>query len=153
VIAGAYSEQNDVVVVVDETGHDGAAAQIDFSRARTQALIAAGTYSGESAILDRDLRRRGALPIHRHEFPVGQPEIARARARIDLSLARLAEHRDGRERSGRKHGHGAAPYGKPFEVGRHAGDCIEGDECRVQKANPAWEYLDCQAPTPNSQEP
>ncbi len=39
VIAGADPEQDDVVVVVDEAGHDGPAAQIDLARARDSVAV------------------------------------------------------------------------------------------------------------------
>ena len=61
VIPGPDAEQDDVVVVVDEAGHDGAAAQVDLARAGAEALIAARADGRESAVLNRDLGRRGSL--------------------------------------------------------------------------------------------
>ena len=93
VIAGPDPEQDDVIVVVDEAGHDRAAAQVDLARAGTQTLIAARTDGREPAVLDRDLGRRRSARIHRHEPAVGQSQIAGARARIDLRRPRLTEGR------------------------------------------------------------
>ena len=56
VISGPNTEQDDVVVVVDEPGNDRAAAQVDLPRAGTETLIAALTDSRESTVLNRHLR-------------------------------------------------------------------------------------------------
>ena len=127
VIPGPDAEQDDVIVVVDEAGHDRAAAQVDFARARTQALIAARSDSREPAILDRDFGRGGsrAHPSSRN----GRWSACRSRAPEHGSIGaclRLTEGRDGRERGASKHHGGAAPEGKASEVGSHAADCSRG---------------------------
>ena len=87
VIAGPDPEQDDVIVVVDEAGNDGAAAQIDFARAGAEPLPAARADGGEPAVLNRDLADRGPARVHRDDPAVGQSQIAGARARIDWRAA------------------------------------------------------------------
>jgi hypothetical protein len=82
VIPGSNTEQDDVVVVVDEAGHDRSAAKIDLARARTQPLIAAGADGGEPSILYGDLCRRGPACIHRREPAVREVQITRASTRV-----------------------------------------------------------------------
>jgi hypothetical protein len=90
VIARPDAEQHDVIVVVDEAWDDRTAAKVDLARAWARTLIPARADRGEAAVLDRHLAHRRIATIHRRDLAVGQMQIARVGARIDLRLPRLS---------------------------------------------------------------
>ena len=146
VIPGADAEQDDVIVVVDEAGDDGAAAKIDLTRARTQSLIATRTDGGESSILNGDLCCRGPAPIHRDEPAVGQMQVARAGAGIGGRLPRLAERRDWRECDCGKD-HSCATEDDEASESEHAGDCMRRGRTGRRETS---ETPNLQLPTPKN---
>ncbi len=75
VVAGAKAEQHDVIVIVDQTGHCGAAVQVD--RLGTGAELAAGKI--EPAVLDGDGRQHRVARVHGDDLAVDQTQIARVR--------------------------------------------------------------------------
>jgi len=77
VVAGPQAEQDDVVVVVDEAGHDRPALEIDRPRAWAE-RAAALAHRREHAALNRYFGRGRVLRVHRLELAVDEAEVARA---------------------------------------------------------------------------
>ena len=75
VVPGSIAHQHDVVVVVDDAGHDRASLQVDHLRAL--ALMIAGTLTdlGEPSVLDGHLRHDAVRAVHRVDLAVPQDEI------------------------------------------------------------------------------
>jgi hypothetical protein len=81
-VARAHAEQDDVIMVVDEAWHDGAAAEIDGSGAGIQPQIAGRPDRREPAFLNRDFSDDLIPLIHRVDAAVRQPQVAGPAARI-----------------------------------------------------------------------
>ena len=81
VVTRPDAEQDDVVVVVDQAGNGGPAAQVDRLRARAQPAAALAD-GDERAVLDRHFRDDRVARVHGDDLAVHQPEIARAGAAI-----------------------------------------------------------------------
>ena len=108
-VAGAVAHQHDVVVIVDDAGYHGAAAQIDD--AGSGAGRASGAVDGrEAAVADRYRVRHGVVAIHRvdpavdeDEFLVGSTgSTAVGNLRCDDERSRPAERRCERGGAGSK---------------------------------------------------
>ena len=69
-----------MVVVVDEPRDDGASLQINHPSAGGQLVIADRSDKSEPSILNRELLDDGVFPVHRHDLPVGKPQVAGVRA-------------------------------------------------------------------------
>ena len=90
IVAGAKSEQHDVIVVVDDTGDHGAALQIDSLRAGRRARAAA---DGRETVAD-DLNgaHDRVARIHRVDAAVYEQQVRAERA----AFVALSERRSGR---------------------------------------------------------
>ena len=76
VVAGPHAEQDDVIVIIDQAGDDGASFEVDGLGARVELEISRGADCGESAILDCDLGGDGVLCVEGDDVAVGEAEIA-----------------------------------------------------------------------------
>ena len=73
-IAGAISHEHDVVVVVDDAGHDRASPEIDHAdpRARRRRATIDG---GKTAVPDRHARGNSVVAVHRVDRAVHEDEL------------------------------------------------------------------------------
>jgi len=75
-VAGAQRELHDVVVTVDQPGHDRAPPQIDHGRARIVFVDAACCANGGDAIaVDRDRSRHGIPRIHGRDRSIVEHQL------------------------------------------------------------------------------
>ena len=95
VVSRPDAEQHDVVVVVDQAGNGGAAAQVDDLGARAQPPAAAAD-AGNDAVLNRHLGDDRVLRVHGGDLAVHEPEVARSGAAGGARCLRGSRSRDER---------------------------------------------------------
>jgi hypothetical protein len=126
VVPGPEAEQDDVVVVVDQTRHHRAPVEVDHLLAAVVDEAGVVADRRELVVVDRHRRDDAVLRVHRVDDAVDEHGVAAVRAAIAVAVVGPRGARQHGEQ-GRQNARGRAPSGRKSAQGHLAVSSSCGD--------------------------